>query len=157
MIDIGCGAGFPGIPLKIEFPDIELTLVDSIKKKIDFVEHVIRLLELKDTTAICGRAEDIADDHREEFDLAVSRAVARLDTLTEYCLPFVKVGGLFIAQKGPDIEEEVKGAKSAISTLGGKLKDQMKVDSGYLIVVEKIRPTPEGFPRRAGIPSKRPI
>jgi len=157
VIDIGCGAGFPGIPLKIEFPEIELTLVDSIKKKIDFVRHVIQLLDLKGTTAICGRAEDIADDQREEFDAAVSRAVARLDTLTEYCLPFVKVGGLFVAQKGADIEEELAGARSAISTLGGRLKDLIKVDSGNLVVVEKIKPTPEGFPRRAGIPAKRPI
>ena len=157
VIDIGCGAGFPGIPLKIEFPDIELTLVDSVAKKIDFVRHVINILDLKSTEAICGRAEDIASDHKEMFDLAVSRAVAKLNTLCEYCLPFVKIGGTFIAQKGPDIEEEVTSAMSAIDALGGRLMDKIKVPSGFLVVIEKIKPTPKEFPRRAGIPAKRPL
>ena len=157
VIDIGCGAGFPGIPLKIEFPDIDLTLIDSVAKKIDFVAHVIKLLDLKDTKAICGRAEDIASDHREMFDLAVSRAVAKLNTLCEYCLPFVKVGGSFIAQKGPDIEEEIISAMSAIDVLGGSLTDKIKVPSGYLVIIKKIGSTPKEFPRRAGIPAKRPL
>jgi len=157
MIDIGCGAGFPGIPLKIEFPDIELTLVDSVAKKIDFVDHVIKLLDLKDTKAICGRAEDLASDHREMFDLAVSRAVAKLNTLCEYCLPFVKVGGSFIAQKGPDIEEEIRSAMSAIDVLGGSLIDKVKVPSGYLVVIKKIKQNSKEFPRRTGIPAKRPL
>jgi 16S rRNA (guanine527-N7)-methyltransferase len=157
VIDIGCGAGFPGIPLKIEFPDIELTLVDSVAKKTDFVDHVIKLLDLKDTEAICGRAEDIAGDRREMFDLAVSRAVAKLNTLCEYCLPFVKVGGSFIAQKGPDIEEEISSAMSAIDVLGGSLIDKVKVPSGHLVVIKKIRSTPKEYPRRAGIPAKRPL
>ena len=157
VIDIGCGAGFPGIPLKIEFPDIELTLIDSVAKKIDFVDHVIKLLDLKDTKAICGRAEDIASDHREMFDLAVSRAVAKLNTLCEYCLPFVKVGGSFIAQKGPDIEEEIGSAMSAIDVLGGSLIDKVKVPSGHLVVIKKIGSTPKEFPRRAGTPAKRPL
>ncbi len=156
-IDIGCGAGFPGIPLKIENPDIELTLVDSVAKKISFVEHVIKVLDLKDTEAICGRAEDIAKDRREQFDLAVARAVAKLNTLCEYCLPFVRIGGSFVAQKGPDIEEELKAAASAISTLGGRLKEKIGVPSGWLVVIEKIRPTPSDFPRRAGLPSKKPL
>jgi 16S rRNA (guanine527-N7)-methyltransferase len=157
VIDIGCGAGFPGIPLKIEHPDIELTLVDSVAKKINFVEHIINVLGLKDTEAICGRAEDVAKDRRERFDLAVSRAVAKLNTLCEYCLPFVRLGGSFVAQKGPDIEEELKSATSAILTLGGHFKEKIGVPSGWLVVIEKIRPTPSDFPRRAGIPSKKPL
>ena len=157
VIDIGCGAGFPGIPLKIEFPHIELTLIDSVAKKINFIDHVIKLLDLKGTKAICGRAEDIASDHREMFDLAVSRAVAKLNTLCEYCLPFVKVGGSFIAQKGPDIEEEIRSAMSAIDVLGGSLTDKVRVPSGHLVVIKKIGSTPKEFPRRAGIPAKNPL
>lgn len=157
MIDIGCGAGFPGIPLKIEFPNIELTLIDSVAKKIGFVDHVIKLLGLKDTKAICGRAEDVASDHREMFDIAVSRAVAKLNILCEYCLPFAKVGGSFIAQKGPDIEEEISSAMHAIDVLGGSLIDKIKVPSGFIVVIEKTKPTPKEFPRRAGIPAKKPL
>ena len=157
LVDIGCGAGFPGIPLKIEFPDIDLTLIDSVAKKIDFVDHVIKLLELKDARAICTRAEDAAKELRERFDVAVSRAVAKLNVLSEYCLPFVKIGGLFIAQKGPDIEGEITDAKHAIEMLGGRLKEKIKVPSGYLIVIEKIRPTPKEYPRKAGIPAKKPL
>jgi 16S rRNA (guanine527-N7)-methyltransferase len=157
VIDIGCGGGFPGIPLKIENPEIELTLVDSIAKKISFVKHVIKTLDLKNTEAICGRAEEIAQEHREQFDLAVSRAVAQLNTLSEYCLPFVRVGGIFVAQKGPNIEEELKAAVKGITTLGGRLKELIKVPSGNLVVIEKIRPTPRDLPRRSGIPSKDPL
>jgi 16S rRNA (guanine527-N7)-methyltransferase len=157
VIDIGCGAGFPGIPLKIENPEIALTLVDSIAKKINFIEHVIKALGLKDTEAICGRAEDIAQDRREMFDLAVSRAVAKLNTLCEYCLPFVRVGGIFVAQKGPDIEEELKAATSAILTLGGRLREKIEVPSGWLVVIEKVRLTPSDFPRKPGVPSKKPL
>jgi len=157
VVDIGCGAGFPGIPLKIEYPNIGLTLIDSVAKKIDFVKHVINILGLNDARAIWGRAEDIAKDHREQFDLAVSRAVAELNTLCEYCLPFVKVGGSFIAQKGPDIEEEIMSAEVAMKSLGGNLKEKVKVPSGYLVVIEKIKRTPKQFPRRAGIPAKRPL
>jgi len=157
VVDIGCGAGFPGIPLKIEFPEIELTLIDSVAKKMAFVDHVIKLLGLKDTRAVCGRAEDVAGGHREMFDIAVSRAVAKLNTLCEYCLPFVKVGGSFIAQKGPDIEEEIGSAMHAINALGGKLTDKIKVPSGFLVVIEKLKPTPKEYPRRAGIPAKKPL
>jgi 16S rRNA (guanine527-N7)-methyltransferase len=157
VVDIGCGAGFPGIPLKIEHPNIKLTLIDSMAKKIEFVKHVIKTLDIKDTGAICGRAEDIAKDHREEFDFAVSRAVAKLNTLCEYCLPFVKIGGSFIAQKGPDIEEEIGSAMSAIDVLGGSLIDKVKVPSGYLVVIKKIKQTPKEYPRRTGIPAKRPL
>lgn len=157
LVDIGCGAGFPGIPLKIEFPNIELTLIDSVAKKIDFIKHVIELLELENTQAICGRAEDAAKDLRERFDVVVSRAVAKLNVLAEYCLPFVKVGGLFIAQKGPDIEGEITDAKHAIEILGGRLKEKIKVPSGFLVVIEKIRPTPKEYPRKAGVPAKKPL
>ena len=157
VIDIGCGGGFPSIPLKIEYPEIELTLVDSIAKKISFVDHVIKTLDLKNTKAICGRAEDIVKDYREQFDLAVSRAVAQLNTLSEYCLPFVRVGGMFVAQKGPDIDEELKTAAKAITTLGGRLKELIKVPSGNLVVIEKIKPTPRDLPRKPGIPSKNPL
>lgn len=157
VIDIGCGAGFPGIPLKIENPEIELTLIDSIAKKISFVKHIIEMMDLKDTNAVCARAEDYARDHMETFELAVSRAVAKLPVLAEYCLPFVKIGGTFIAQKGPDIEEEILSAKKAIDILGGRQLDLIQVPSGYLVVIEKVKHTPDGYPRRAGIPGKKPI
>lgn len=157
VIDIGCGAGFPGIPLKIEHPDIELILIDSIAKKIEFVKHIIKTLDLKDTQAVCGRAEDVAKDRREQFDLAVSRAVAKLNVLCEYCLPFVKIGGTFVAQKGPDIEEELKAAGHAIDVLGGRLKEKIEVPSGWLVVIEKIKSTPKNYPRKSGTPSKRPL
>jgi len=159
MIDIGCGAGFPGIPLKIEYPQIELTLIDSINKKIDFVQHVIKTLSLSGTEAVCSRAEDLGQNpkYREQFDIAVSRAVAKLNVLCEYCLPFVGVGGLFIAQKGPDIEDEINSAGNAIRSLGGKIQRRIQVDSGYVLVIEKTSRTPDDYPRRAGIPSKKPI
>ena len=157
IVDIGCGAGFPGIPLKIEYPNISLTLIDSVGKKIDFVKHVIELLELQNTRAVCERAEDAANDLREQFDVAVSRAVAQLNILSEYCLPFVKVGGLFIAQKGPNIEAELASAKHAIEMLGGRMKEKTSVPSGYLLVIEKIRHTPKEFPRKTGIPAKNPL
>jgi 16S rRNA (guanine527-N7)-methyltransferase len=157
IVDIGCGAGFPGIPLKIEYPNIELTLIDSVAKKINFVNHIIQLLEFENTRAICGRAEDIAKDLREQFDVAVSRAVAKMSVLSEYCLPFVKVGGLFIAQKGPDIDKELGSAKHAIEMLGGRLKEKIKVPSGYLVVIEKIKSTPKEFPRKTGVPVKNPL
>ncbi len=139
MIDIGCGAGFPGIPLKIEHPKIELTLVDSVGKKIKFIRHVIDKLGLKGCTVIQARAEELSKDkqYREAFDVCISRAVADLKKLAGYCLPFVKPGGLFIAPKGPEIEAELASANSAIIKLGGKLKDKIKVDSGWLIVIEK--------------------
>jgi 16S rRNA (guanine527-N7)-methyltransferase len=159
VIDIGCGAGFPGIPLKIEHPNIGLTLVDSVGKKINFVQHVIEKLNLTDAKAIQARAEDIARrlEHREQYDICVSRAVAALNVLAEYCLPFVKVGGLFVTPKGPDVEVELKAADTAIHRLGGKMKDKVKVDSGWLIVIEKIKPTPKEFPRNTGIPAISPL
>jgi 16S rRNA (guanine527-N7)-methyltransferase len=157
LIDVGCGAGFPGIPLKIEFPKIDLTLIDSVAKKIDFVKHVIELLELENTRAICSRAEDAAKDLREQFDVAVSRAVAKLNVLSEFCLPFVKVGGLFIAQKGPDIEAELASAEHSLEVLGGRLKEKIPVPSGFLVVIEKIRPAPREYPRKAGVPAKKPL
>jgi len=159
VIDVGCGAGFPGIPLKIEYPSIQLTLIDSIGKKIEFVKHAIKLLDLKDTSAICARAEELGreKDFREQYDLAVSRAVAKLNTLCEYCLPFVRIGGLFVAQKGPDIEEEISAADRAIKQLGGAFKEKISVASGFLVVIEKKKPTPVDFPRKTGVPSKDPL
>jgi len=159
VIDVGCGAGFPGIPLKIEYPNIELTLIDSINKKIEFVKHVIELLNLEHAEAICIRAEDLAHDnrYREQFDLVISRAVAKLNTLYEYCLPFSKVGGLFVAQKGPDIDEEIKSAGNALEILGGRLKEPIRIPSGYLVVIEKAKSTPPGYPRRTGTAAKKPL
>jgi 16S rRNA (guanine527-N7)-methyltransferase len=159
MIDIGCGAGFPGIPLKIEHPQLKLTLVDSIGKKIAFVKHVIKELDLNDTEALNARAEELAHkaQYREQYDIAISRAVGSLNVLAEYCLPFVKVGGLFIAPKGPEIDEEIKAAENAVKTLGGKLKDKIRVSSGYVLIYEKIRSTQKSFPRETGIPSKSPM
>ena len=145
--------------MKIEHPQLNMTLVDSIKKKIDFVEHVIKELGLNDTRAICARAEDIGidPDFRESFDVAVSRAVARLNVLSEYCLPLVKVGGSFIAQKGPDIEGELAEAEAPIHTLGGRVERTISVSSGIIVVVKKISSTPKQYPRRTGIPAKNPI
>jgi 16S rRNA (guanine527-N7)-methyltransferase len=159
MIDIGCGAGFPGIPLKIEHPQLKLTLVDSIGKKIAFVKHVISELKLNDTEALNARAEELAKrvQYREQYDIAISRAVASLNVLAEYCLPFVKVGGLFIAPKGTEIDTEIRSAEKAVKVLGGKLKDKIKVGSGYVLIYEKIKPTPNSFPRETGIPSKSPM
>lgn len=157
MIDIGCGAGFPGIPLKIEHPAIKLTLIDSIAKKIDFVKHIIDLLGLTDTEAVCARAEDFASGHMERFDIAVSRAVAKLPVIIEYCLPFVVTGGLFIAQKGPDIEDELSSAKNALHIMGGELKGLMAVPSGNLVIIKKVKPAMKGYPRRAGVPNKKPL
>jgi 16S rRNA (guanine527-N7)-methyltransferase len=159
MIDIGCGGGFPGIPLKIEHPSIELTLVDSVGKKIAFCKHVIEKLQLVGARAICARAEEMAQaqEHREQYDICVSRGVAAMSTLAEYCLPFVKVGGLFITSKGPSVDAELKAADTAFYKLGGKLKDKVKVDSGFVIVVEKIKKTHKDYPRETGMPAKNPL
>lgn len=157
VVDIGCGAGFPGIPLKLENPNIELTLIDSVKKKITFLEHVINELGLKDTKAVCGRAEDLVKGMREKFDLSVAKAVSQLNVLCEYCLPYVKVGGSFMAIKGPDIEKEVSEASNAVKLLGGRLKERIKIPSGELVVIDKISSTPAVYPRPAGVPAKKPL
>lgn len=165
LIDIGTGAGFPGIPLKIVFPNLKITLLDSLNKRVKFLNEVIGKIELKEIEAIHGRAEDAAksQDLREKFDLCVSRAVANLSTLSEYCLPFVKVGGKFISYKSEKIAEEMKAAEKAVSILGGEYAGQVEFtlpDSDIyrnLFVIEKKKETPKKYPRKAGLPAKEPI
>ena len=163
IIDLGTGAGFPGIPLKIAFPEIEITLVDSLNKRIHFLEEVIEELGLTSIYAVHARAEELArnSEYREKFDLCVSRAVANLSTLEEYCLPFVHIGGKFISYKSGEIEEEVQESKKACFLLGGKLKEVYKFDleesKRSFVVVEKVKTTPKTYPRKAGTPSKMPL
>lgn len=165
LIDVGTGAGFPGVPLKIVFPELKITLLDSLNKRVQFLNEVVRILNLHDITVIHGRAEDYAKPGklRESFDLCVSRAVANLTTLSEYCLPFVKKGGYFISYKSEKITEEFYDAKQAIEILGGKYQRQVEFklpDSNIyrnLFVIKKENDTPLKFPRKAGIPSKDPI
>lgn len=165
VIDIGTGAGFPGLALKIAFPDLEVTLLDSLNKRIFFLNEVINKLDLQGVEAVHSRAEDYArqDRYKESFDLCVSRAVANLSTLSEYCLPFVKVDGLFIAYKSEGVFEELPVANRAISILGGELERQVEFtlpnSDVYrnLVVVRKKICTPNRFPRKAGLPSREPL
>lgn len=165
VIDVGTGAGFPGLALKIAYPGLRITLLDSLNKRIHFLDTVIHELGLSDIKTIHGRAEDCArsDLLREKFDLCVSRAVANLSTLSEYCLPFVKVGGEFVSYKSEKLSEEMESAEHAISILGGKIKEQVEFmlpDSDIyrnLVVMEKIKETPKKFPRKAGLPAKNPL
>lgn len=163
VIDMGTGAGFPGIPLKIAFPKLKVTLADSLNKRVLFLQEVIDTLGLEDIEAIHGRAEDLARDkkYREAYDLSVSRAVANLSTLSEYCLPFVKLGGQFISYKSGEIDQEVAESKSAVFLLGGKIKDVVKFELGEsgrsFIIIDKVKGTPKTYPRKAGTPSKKPL
>lgn len=164
LIDVGTGAGFPGVPLKIAFPNLKVTLLDSLNKRIYFLNTVIEKLGLSGIEGVHGRAEDFAKHTmREKYDLCVSRAVANLSTLSEYCLPFVNVGGKFISYKSEKIVEEKAAAGNAIKILGGKVVDQVEFtlpDSDIyrnLFVIEKVKETPKKYPRKAGLPGKEPL
>lgn len=163
VVDVGTGAGFPGIPLKIACPQIKLTLIESRQKKVAFLKHIVSLLKLQDVEIIWGRAEEVAKEKREVFDLAVARALAKLNILSEYCLPLVKTNGLFVAYKDKAVEKEVEEASAAIKTMGGKVKEIKKVKLPNselvtsLVMIEKVSPTPEKYPRRPGLAKKRPL
>ncbi|SEQ16216.1 16S rRNA m(7)G-527 methyltransferase [Lachnospiraceae bacterium RM5] len=167
IIDIGTGAGFPGIPLKIIFPEKKFLLLDSLNKRINFLNEVIENLELKEIDAVHGRAEELGHkkEYREKFDLCVSRAVSNLSTLSEYTLPFIKVNGRFISYKANNSDEEIDNAKTAIKILGGKIIADEKInlpseDEEILrrfIIIKKIKNTEKKYPRKAGIPQRNPL
>jgi len=165
LIDIGTGAGFPGIPLKILYPNLKLTLAESVGKKANFCQHIVSMLGLDNVTVIQARAEELGQnpDHREKYDWAVARAVANLNVLSEYLIPLVRVGGTMLAQKGESGPAEAQSAESAMKILGGKLRQLIPVhlpgiaEDRYLILVDKIAATPPKYPRKPGIPTKQPL
>ena len=165
IIDIGTGAGFPGIPLKIAYPQLDVTLLDSLNKRVRFLDTVIENTGLNGIKAMHGRAEDYAKqtEYRENYDLCVSRAVANLATLSEYCIPYIRTGGIFVPYKSEDVENEVEHSKKAISLLGGNIKDIVKfqlpgTDIGRaFIIIEKTNITPKKYPRKAGLPTTEPL
>ena len=165
VIDVGTGAGFPGIPLKIAFSHLEITLLYSLNKRVRFLNESAQMLDLKDVYAVHGRAEDIAHkkEYREHYDLCVSRAVANLSTLSEYCLPFVKVGGIFAAYKSGNVKEEVLQAEKAIKLLGGEILEEYSFNlpgtdiERTFILIKKVKATGNKYPRKAGLPSKEPL
>lgn len=165
LIDVGTGAGFPGIPLKIVFPKIKVVLLDSLNKRVSFLNEVIDQLQLSDTEALHGRAEDYAKkkEYRESFDICVSRAVANLSILSEYCIPFVKPGGFFVSYKSEKITEEFENAVNAIKILGGQYDRQVEFNLPgsdiyrNLFMIKKTGITPNRYPRKAGLPSKEPL
>ncbi len=165
IIDIGTGAGFPGIPLSIILPDKQFLLVDSLNKKINFLTEVIQKLNLSNVKVLHGRAEDLGKNvmHREKYDLCLSRAVAKLNVLSEYCLPFVKIGGTFAAYKSSQVESEIRDSQKAIRLLGGKIEKEEKTPLSHfplehqIIYIQKITHTPLEYPRKAGNPIKTPL
>lgn len=165
LIDIGTGAGFPGIPLKIAYPHLKVTLLDSLKKRIKFLNEVVMQLGLEEVETIHGRAEDFAKPSmkRESYDVCVSRAVANLASLSEYCLPYVKVGGYFVPYKSGKVDEELEESKKAVFLLGGKIEEEVKFNlpdsdiSRSLIKIKKVSATPKKYPRKSGLVTKEPI
>jgi 16S rRNA (guanine527-N7)-methyltransferase len=165
LIDVGTGAGFPGLPLKILYPHMKLTLIESVGKKAMFCQHIVSVLGLQDVDVVHKRAEDLGQNpkHRESYDWAVARAVANLNVLSEYLIPFVKIGGRMLAQKGESGPAEAQSAENAMKLLGGKLEQLLPVhlpgvaDDRYLVVVEKVAATPPNYPRKPGIPGKQPL
>lgn len=165
IIDVGTGAGFPGIPIKIVYPHVKVILLDSLNKRIKFLNTVIDELELSDIHAVHGRAEDMArkEEYREKFDLCVSRAVSNLSTLSEYCLPFLRINGFFVSYKSGAADEEIKQAENALNLLGGKIDNVDKfvlpdTDMGRMLVkINKTKKTPDRYPRKAGVPAKEPL
>jgi 16S rRNA (guanine527-N7)-methyltransferase len=165
VIDVGTGAGFPGLALKIVCPGMRLTLLEATRKKVTFLAHIVRVLGIEEVEVVHGRAETLGRDpsHRERYDWALARAVAEMPTLAEYLLPLVRVGGAALAQKGEGAVAEVQGADTAVATLGGRVRQLMPVElrglaeTRYLVVVDKIAATPEKYPRRPGVPRKSPI
>lgn len=164
LIDVGTGAGFPGIPLKIVFPELQITLLDSLNKRVKFLNEVIENLLLKGITAVHGRAEDMGRDNvsRETYDLCVSRAVANLATLSEYCLPFVKSGGYFVPYKSGKLEEELRNGRGAVKKLSGVIEDIItftlpNADERCLVKIRKTGTMSKKYPRKAGMPSKEPL
>lgn len=165
LIDIGTGAGFPGIPLKIAYPHLKVTLLDSLQKRIKFLNEVVMQLGLEEVETIHGRAEDFAKPSmkRESYDVCVSRAVANLASLSEYCLPYVKVGGYFVPYKSGKVDEELEESKKAVFLLGGKIEEEVKFNlpdsdiSRSLIKIKKVSATPKKYPRKSGLATKEPI
>ncbi|MBK9006275.1 MAG: 16S rRNA (guanine(527)-N(7))-methyltransferase RsmG [Anaerolineae bacterium] len=165
LIDVGTGAGFPGLALKILYPNLKLTVVDSVGKKAMFCQHIVGTLGLSEVSVIQARAEDLGHNknHREAYDWAVARAVANLNVLSEYLLPLVKVNGTMLAQKGETARAEAKSAKKAMKLLGGELRELIPVnlpdveDDRYLVLVDKVAATPEKYPRKAGMPAKQAL
>lgn len=165
VIDVGTGAGFPGLPLKLICPEMQLTLLEATGKKVTYLEHVVRALGLKGVKIVHGRAEELGHDpaHRERYDWALARAVAEMPVLAEYLLPLVRVGGAILAQKGEGAAAEVHAAEAAITTLGGRVRQLVPVElrglaeTRHLIVVDKVAATPDNYPRRPGVPKKRPL
>jgi len=165
LIDIGAGAGFPSLPIKIMYPHIEVTIVDSLNKRIQFLQHLVQEIQLDQVTCLHGRAEELGvmAQHRDRYDAVTARAVARLNVLSEYCLPFAKVGGVFIVLKGSDAANELDEAKKAIKVLGGKTEKMecLQLPSEQadrnIIIINKLTSTPKQYPRKAGTPSKKPM